>query len=390
MNYEFPIIKHLDDVRPAIEGRTDFVIAERDWGTVVCYIVAMSDTFPEIKNTNDAIRREARGLIFCKNTGRIVRRPLVKFFNILEKEETQLHNLDFSVNHTVQTKMDGSLISPFEVGYGSGHIRWGTKMGITEVAMEAEVFVANNPNYQKFAEWCIQNDLTPIFEYTAPTNRIVLRYNEPMLTLLAVRHMITGEYVNVKADEKFQIPVVETHDPIHNPKEFMEYVRNLKNIEGFVVAWDNGYRVKIKTEEYVRIHKAKDAISFEKNVISMIVNGEVDDVKAMLPEEDRVRLEKFEAEFWHQFNHSVRRVQFLLDEHKKQTNGDRRDFAINRAPMIHAGRRQIIFACWDGEKNVRDCLLDLVKKKCYNQSQVDSVRWVFGANNFWNRSNVDA
>ena len=30
MRYEFPEIRHLDDVRAAIEGRDEFIIAERD------------------------------------------------------------------------------------------------------------------------------------------------------------------------------------------------------------------------------------------------------------------------------------------------------------------------------------------------------------------------
>lgn len=70
-------------------------------------------------------------------------------------------------------------------------------MGLSEQAIAAEAFVARNPHYQDFAKWCIQNDITPIFEYTSPTNRIVLKYNEEKLTLLAARHMITGQYLDV-------------------------------------------------------------------------------------------------------------------------------------------------------------------------------------------------
>jgi len=197
MHYKFPEIRHLDDVRPAIEGRDEFVVAERGRFTIVCYVVAMSDTFPPVVTVNDAIRRECRGIIFDSATGRILRRPLAKWFNIFEKEETQLDKLDFSLPHKVYTKYDGSMISPFEDGYRSGVIRWGTKMGISEVALQAEAFVKNHPQYQNFAKWCISNDLTPIFEYTAPNNRIVLSYDKPMLTLLTVRHMVTGEHFNL-------------------------------------------------------------------------------------------------------------------------------------------------------------------------------------------------
>lgn len=216
MSYLFPTINHLDDVRPAIEGRNEFIIAERDWGFVVNYIVATVDTFPSVNTvsltngnaisspifeTKDdhlaAIRRECRGLIFCKKTERIVRRPLTKFFNISEREETQIHQLNFNAPHRVYTKLDGSMIVPFEVDHGSGQIRWGTKMGLSEVALKAEIFVAKNPRYQAFAKWCIAHDISPIFEYTAPTNRIVVKYDQENLTLLAARHMITGEYLDI-------------------------------------------------------------------------------------------------------------------------------------------------------------------------------------------------
>ena len=222
MDYQFPRIERLADVLPAIEGRDEFILAQREWGTVVNYLVSMADTFPAVNTVRmangieqmegkdsgpifmtqedylAAIRRECRGLIFCPKTGKFVRRPLVKFFNVGEREETQLHRLDFSKSHSVYTKEDGSMIVPFEVEHGSGQIRWGTKMGLTEVALKAEVFVAKNLKYQEFAKQCISRDISPIFEYVAPDNHIVLKYEQESMILLAARHMITGEYINLE------------------------------------------------------------------------------------------------------------------------------------------------------------------------------------------------
>lgn len=217
MKYQFPHIAHINDVLPAIQDSPEFIVAEREHFTVVNYVVAHPETFPEVKtvaltngdithegifeSTEDyhaAIRRECRGLIFCKETGKILRRPFSKFFNIGERDETQLHLLDFTGSHEVFTKEDGSMVTPFEVGFGSGVIRWATKMGLSDVALNAEVFVAENPKYQEFAKWCIANRLTPIFEWVSRKNRIVLDYPEDNLILLAVRHMETGEYLPLK------------------------------------------------------------------------------------------------------------------------------------------------------------------------------------------------
>ena len=115
MRYQFPIIQHLDDVRPAIEGRDEFIIAERDWGYVVNYMVVMADTFPEVKTAggsaamreeatrHKAIRRECRGLLFHKD-GTIMARRLHKFFNINERDETQFYEIDFDQPHVILEK----------------------------------------------------------------------------------------------------------------------------------------------------------------------------------------------------------------------------------------------------------------------------------------------
>ena len=50
MDYQFPRIECLDDVLPAIEGRDEFIVATREWGTVVNYMVSMADTFPEVRD----------------------------------------------------------------------------------------------------------------------------------------------------------------------------------------------------------------------------------------------------------------------------------------------------------------------------------------------------
>lgn len=197
--YEFPHIRNLNDIRPAIAGRDEFIVAERDWGYVVNYNVNFADTFPT-PNTDDEelnhlykIRRECRGLIFDNNEN-IISRPLHKFFNINEREETQSSNIDLSQSHIILEKIDGSFIRPFRTL--DGILRWGTKMGETEVANLVIPFLEKNKNYIDFAHWACDNNLTPIFEFTSRKQRIVVDYGrEDNLTLLAIRHNFTGDYI---------------------------------------------------------------------------------------------------------------------------------------------------------------------------------------------------
>lgn len=195
MYYLFPTINHINDVLPHIEGREEFIVAERDFGKVVNYMVEMPDTFT-LNDSDDIggiIRRECRGIKFYPD-GKIAARPFHKFFNIGQKEETQPHLIDINKSHIIMDKRDGSMLHPMIV---DGSIRWMTKMGITEVSEIAEKFISNNVKYNKFAQWCIEQNLTPIFEYTGPKNQIVISYQQEELTLLAVRHMITGQYLDI-------------------------------------------------------------------------------------------------------------------------------------------------------------------------------------------------
>jgi RNA ligase len=194
MNYQFPEIRTIDDVLPHVEGRSEFVVAEREFGTVINYMVSYAGTF-DMDGPDDlggAIRRECRGIIFGPD-GKIMSRPLHKFFNIGQIEETQPHKIDLSKKHLLMNKLDGSFLRPILL---NGKIRWGTKMGFSDVAEDAEKFISKHPKYAEFAAYCFENLLTPVFEYVGPHNKVVLNYEENMV-LLAVRGMIAGKYLNI-------------------------------------------------------------------------------------------------------------------------------------------------------------------------------------------------
>ena len=203
MNYQFPIIKTIDDVLPALEGRDEFIVAPRDGFTVINYNVGFEDTFTiDVNDLMDnygtmipkgLMRRECRGLFFDAD-GKLISRPLDKFFNVGEREETLFYNIDMSRPHKIYTKLDGSMIRPVFI---NSSLRWCTKMGITDVGLQVEQYISKNLHYVDFANWAIDNQLTLIFEFTSLNNRIVISYDEDILTLLAVRENITGNYLPI-------------------------------------------------------------------------------------------------------------------------------------------------------------------------------------------------
>ena len=190
MNYDFPEIKTIQDVLPHIEGCTEFRVMEKDWYSVVNYMVSLEETFRWDSDdpVGSTVRRECRGLIFNRE-GELVSRPYHKFFNVGEKEETQLNKVNLYEPHVVLEKLDGSMIRPIPTPEG---FRLATKAGVTDVAMNAEVFIADKPHYATFIRKCFQRNTTPIFEWCSRANRIVVDYPEDQLILTAMRYVFEG------------------------------------------------------------------------------------------------------------------------------------------------------------------------------------------------------
>jgi RNA ligase len=379
MNYKFPYIRYISDVLPAIEGRDEFVVAEKEGYTVINYNVIMADTFPPVLTRPEdqlehlaedeylfdydaALRRECRGIIFDTVTGEILRRPFHKFFNVNEREETQDHVVDLSRPHAILEKLDGSMIAPFIV---NGEMIWGTKMGATDVAKPVEEFVKNNPQYDDF-RYLIGSGFTPIFEWCSRKQRIVLDYTEDRLVLTAIRDIKTGYYAEyerlVSLADAYGVPVVRAFEPQTNMKAFIEYVQLLEDREGFVVRFDDGHMLKLKCDWYVQIHKAKEKILQDRNIVELILDEKLDDVKAHLPAEDRDRLTYFES----QINARIMdRSAHLSDAtNREQYDGDRKYFALNRSQEYNSYARAIIFALWDDNSYERSS--ELVRRTIRN------------------------
>lgn len=396
MNYKFPLITNISDVLPAIEGRDEFVVAVKEGYTVINYNVMMADTFPPVNvplppfggqrgmNAYDylaAVRRECRGIIFDSKTGDIIRRPYHKFFNVNEREETQDHVVDLSRPHAILEKLDGSMIAPFIV---DGKMIWGTKMGATDVAKPVEEFVKNNPIYEKFAIHQISRGFTPIFEWCSRKQRIVLDYKEDQLILTAVRVMTNGEYCKLEWTPaiEWNIPVVRQFEPQTDMKAFLEYVHDLEDLEGFVVRFDDGHMLKLKCHWYLQIHKAKEAILQDRNIVELILEEHLDDIKAHLPAEDRDRLTLFESNFNAMLAlgaASISSTMFLI----RNSNTERKDFALNHANYYDQFTRAVSFRIWDdySNENTLRVMREMVRNNLTKTVKYEAIRdaWFPGA-----------
>lgn len=391
MKYDFPHITHLDEVRPVIENVEGFIIAERDWGWVANYVQMGNQTFPEVNSREDAIRRECRGLIFDK-TGNLISRPLHKFFNIGERTETMPDLIDLSQPQVILEKLDGSMIRPIPLSNG---YRLGTKMGITDVAMQAEVWLTDHPSYDQFIRWCIGNNLTPIFEWCSRKQRIVIDYPEDRLVLIAIRYNHTGAYEPYKMlqanAETYSLDLVRTYEgTVHSMEHLMQETHDMQGQEGWVIRFDDGHMLKLKASEYVTIHKAKENILREKGVIEMLLDEKSDDVKPFLINEDRQRLEEYEDKFWHGIAETIEDWQRVdADLRTKYSRDQRKEFALNDANTLDPFLKTAIFKSWDNPSyDWRDAVLSRIRLSLSSQAKVDDARHLWGGVK-WTMSDSD-
>lgn len=382
MNYDFPVIKHIEDVLSDINGYDEIRVIEKDGYTVINYAVAFEDTFKWDSEDSHAssIRRECRGLIFDTATGNLISRPYHKFFNVGEREETQLNKINLYEPHVVLEKLDGSMIRPIPTPEG---FRLATKAGITDVAMNAEVFIADKPHYRTFILNCFQRNVTPIFEWCSRENRIVVDYPEDQLILTGMRYIYDGVYVTYDVMKTYatawNIPVVKAVDglAVQNIDLFVKQVREWDDGEGIVLRFDTGHMVKVKADEYVLRHKSKDQISQEKNVLQTVLSDSVDDLVPLLTPDDAERLKAFQGVFWASVVDLCIDMDHLFQMGVKKYP-DKKDFAVEyvqkEIPPMYA---PIMYAL-KGGKGSRQTIVDMISKSLSTQTKIDENRWLFG------------
>ena len=193
------------------------------------------------------ITLQCRGLIL-DGEGKVVARPFPKFFNLGEMEDQVIPALPFEIYE----KMDGSLGITYWV---DGEVYIATRGSfISEQSIKANELL--NTRYAT-AKAQLKEGVTYLFEIIYPANRIVVDYGaEESLTLLAIVDNNSGEELPL---EEIGFPIVEKYDGLNAIHQLQQL--ELENKEGFVIRFQNNYRLKVKFEEYTRIHRIVTRVS---------------------------------------------------------------------------------------------------------------------------------
>lgn len=254
---------------------------------------------------------ECRSLILCCHTFGVVSRKLDRFFNYGECPE-YYEDFDFSKAQVFE-KVDGSLIGIY---YNFFTDKWEISTrgmakaegphsfypSFRDCVLDTFGFrdedhfqsVFDDLSLRHFWTYCALY-YTFVFECIGPLNKCVKQYQKPEMVCLGVienftgktlhkkdvcvEHILTGFGLNVRLPKVYEASDAES---------IVKMVSEFKDLDEGVVAFDPvaNKRVKIKSATYVAAHKLRgnDPVPTKKNLLTVIFEGEVDELLAYFPE----------------------------------------------------------------------------------------------------------
>lgn len=224
----------------------------------------------------NAITLMARGLILDTEAKRVLATPFLKFFNHGELVPiSDLMEKDFEATE----KMDGSLGILF---YYKG---WRVATGGSFASEQAKW--ANKYLDRNVGAHHLDKDTTYLLEIIYPENRIVVPYSRDDLYLLAAYRkgyeLGYNELGMTAGKAGFARPKIYDFnelDKILHEASVIDHTR-----EGFVIRFKSGVRVKIKGDEYCRIHKLISRVTPIAVWEMLRADDNMEDAKNDLPEE---------------------------------------------------------------------------------------------------------
>lgn len=232
------------------------------------------------------VTKQCRGLIIDEDWN-VVARPFDKFFNYGEYDMDK-SLMDYRVE--VTDKMDGSLgilfgIDPNRTStvdmywYPQWHVATKGSMVSDQACMMQDIL------NDKYSHLSLDVNWTYMFEIIYPGNRIVIDYGDTAdLFLLGARHNETGLVRSAEAVTEWTGPKTQTFS-YKTLREALEAPPR-PNAEGFVVYFpDLDYRVKIKQDDYVALHRVVTGLTERRIWENMKEGRTLFDLLDIVPDE---------------------------------------------------------------------------------------------------------
>lgn len=285
--------------------------------------------------------------------GNVVARSFPKFFNY--EELSEIPNRPYKLYE----KMDGSLILLFN--YDNEWIVASKGSFTSEQAIKSSEII------EHYDLECLPKHLTYSFELIGRSNQIVVDYGPvDKLVMLAAFNKNGGEYhISEFADCGTNL--------VTEYKTWGEDWETLKkeisdNREGYVVRFDNGYRMKIKGETYIKLHRIITNLS-NIDIWEHLRDNKIEELLQMVPDEMDSWVKKVIQDL--RYNcyyirettgklHDRFRYGLYNDVDPEPTRKEFSEYVMKQEKHL----RPILFAIWDGDKEkVDEIIWKLVRPK---------------------------
>ncbi len=277
---------------------------------------------------------ECRGSMFQideeGNMLRLASMPMEKFFNLNENPMTM--NMDLSKVVMLEDKADGSLISTYFVATPEEtHLLCKSKGSLeSDQARDASLYLEQHQDFANEIFSLAKLHYTVNMEWVAPHNRIVLPYMEPELRVLNIRNNWDGSYLDVSelhADYEEITHRWTERTTTSDYEAFIGMIPDMQNIEGYIARFEDGQRVKIKTNWYLALHHTKDNINSPRRLFEAVLEEATDDMKSLFHDDELAIKTIMEMEEWveQKYNHMVDVVEKFYEANKDL---ERKDYAI--------------------------------------------------------------
>ncbi|MBI4606480.1 MAG: hypothetical protein HY721_31330 [Planctomycetes bacterium] len=337
---------------PAVEAfRRDLLAEHRDLVKVVQHprenwvILNYTDACATARRW-DEVTRICRGLIVDAGTGEVLALPFPKFFNLGEVE-TQPERLPREP-FTVFEKVDGALGILYRERDGRPALATRGSFCESPVASRGTAMLRR---LERIGD--VPPDFTLLFEIVFPAlpGNVVDYGKLEELVLLAAYNRRTGEELG-----RGEVVRWAAHLAVRTPRVLE--LRSLeallearaafpRDLEGVVIRFESGLRVKLKGEAYLELLRAKKG--FSRNALSLALEeGRESAFLLGLPEELRPEAAAFLEELRREagaFEADARR-HFA----RAPAGGDRRDFARWVSAEVPPAYRAALFLFLDGKE----------------------------------------
>lgn len=206
--------------------------------------------------------------------GNLISASFKKFVNWGEKPHIYPVPTNLAGAHLME-KVDGSTLI-FSRWNGNTIIRTRGTVDARkqENGHEIDVLMEKYPKFVEFMELVNTSETSYIFEWTSPTNQIVINYGfEPDMVLTgAVNHSDYSYYTQKELDAVATLyglrrPQTYSYDSIEEMKSSVEA---FKGVEGVCVYFHDDQKIlKVKGAQYLYLHRAKSEISSIEKVMDV-------------------------------------------------------------------------------------------------------------------------